>query len=812
MDVGEKRGESGHGRTVRNRDAADFLGNMVGQGTEEDDVEMHDDVGPLDGGPPARASYVPGAFQETSPTSPMTTPSAARHVFLFLLLVAMPYAPLTAQSPAKAKPRAPKSLTLDDVLLKAGQFAPRLPQQMQWHADGQRLVWVEKIGDVDGVWARAFDAPEGTKPELLASTTDIASALSLEKPPAMPRVEIARDGKSLRFDAPSAAAGKPATVVRWDYDLATKKAEPVHAVPAEASVVVADGKGAVAFVNGGNLHVSAAGAPAIAVTSDASVDIRYGVSVHREEFGIKDGLWMDPTGRRVAFYREDLSPILPHPFIDWEATPAAATPARYPITGTANSKVKVGVAPLSATGATSVVWLDFGDADRWYTNVTWSPDGESLYVAVVDRGQDAMELVRFNATSGAREAVLFKETDKEWVEPEHGPVFLPNDPGKFLWQSEREGFEQLYLVDVDGRTRAKVTPLPVDVSSVLGFTGDHVIVAASDDDPKTMHLWKAALDGSGMTPITKGRGRHAGVLAPGGRHLLDTWSSKDTPPRVDVVALADGARAKVAAARDPFAGWAMGTQEWFTVESPHGGTMHGHRILPPAFDATKKYPVLWYVYGGPHSQLVTDTWMAGANLWLHFMATQGYVVCRVDGHGTPNRGIAWEQAIHRRLGTVEIDDQIAALDAVKALPYVDANRVGLHGWSYGGFMTASLMCRAPKAFTCGISGAPVTGWDLYETGYGERYMDTPAENPEGYKTSDVRTWAKDLKGDLLIIHGTADNTVVWQNTVRLLDTFIKAGRDVETMVYPGQLHGLQGPSRTHFYRKMTKWFATRLNP
>jgi hypothetical protein len=266
--------------------------------------------------------------------------------------------------------------------------------------------------------------------------------------------------------------------------------------------------------------------------------------------------WIDPTGRRVAFYREDLSPILPHPFIDWD--PGARGGDAVPLPHHRISEFLESQSPsraLGATAASAVVWPRFRRRrPLWYTNVTWAPDGESLDVAIVNRGQDAMELVRFNATTGARESVLFKETDKEWVEPEHGPVFLPGDPTKFLWQSEREGFEQLYLVDVSGKTAAKVTPLPVDVTDVLGFAGNSVIVAASDDDPKTMHLWKAALDGSGMTPITKGRGRHAGVLASNGTHVLDTWSSMDTPPRIDVVAVSDGARTKVAAARNPFAG------------------------------------------------------------------------------------------------------------------------------------------------------------------------------------------------------------------------------------------------------------------
>ncbi len=718
----------------------------------------------------------------------------------------------TAQDPPNSKPKpvpaAQRKVTLDDVLLRPGQFAPRLPRQVQWHPDGVRVVAVESRNGGDALVAKSTDAPSGAESDVLATLKDIGAAVGNPKLANMPAVSFAKNG-TLAFDLPDADAKE---VVRWHFDIASKKAVRFCALPADATASVMTASGDAVYIHHDNLFVRRARGTAIQVTSDGSAEVRYGVSVHREEFGIKDGLWADPTGRKVAFYREDLSPTLPLPLVDWTKDPAAAIPGRYPVAGTPNSKVRVGVVDFSQAAPNSVTWLDFGDADRWYTNVTWSPDGEALYVAIVNREQDAMELTRFSAATGKQDAVLFRETDREWVEPEHGPVFLPQDPTKFLWQSEREGFEQLYLVDVTGKTLVKITPRAVDISDVIGFTEGAVIVASSNDDPKTMHAWRANLDGSGMTPLTEGKGRHALTLNPQGTRAIDVWSAMDVPPRIDTVDLKLGKLTNLASSENPLRGRAFGRQEWFEVESPHGGMMQGHRILPPSFDATKKYPVLWYVYGGPHSQLVTDSWMAGANLWLHFMATQGYVVCRIDGHGTPNRGIAWEQSIHRRLGTVEIDDQLAALEAVKALPYIDGERVGLHGWSYGGFMTASLMTRAPSAFKCGIAGAPVTGWDLYETGYGERYMDTPQENEVGYKASDVRTYVKDLKGDLLIIHGTADVTVVWQNTIRLLDAFIRAGREVETMVYPGQLHGLQGPSKVHLYRKMTKWFATRLTP
>jgi dipeptidyl-peptidase 4 len=733
-------------------------------------------------------------------------PALSRRFFAsscVLLLGAAGSGRLEAQDDAAAS-RPLEDLTLDEVLTQGARFRPKVPSQWFWHPDG-RWCRTEEASDGERLVASPI---AGGKAQILVASSNLSMLLSglgaVQDARRLPPLSFGNDGRSLVFVA---ASKDPARAIRFRVKLEGWALEAVAEHPARAEAVVVSSSGRTAWVDERDVFVAAPGEKAHRVTDEGSPDLKHGLSAHREEFGIKDGLWWDPDGVRAAFYREDLSPIAPYPMADFSAVPATALPSRYPMAGRAGSNVTIGVHD-ARDGRTT--WLDtHPEEDRWLTNVTFSPDGSALYVAVVNRAQNRMELKRYSSKTGVETATLFVETDEQWVEPEHGPLFVPGSPDRFLWRSPRDGFDHLYLYDDAGRLVRQVTQGPRDVADVVGFSLDAktIYYLASDDDPKTMHLWAAPLAEGEPRQVTRGRGRRSGVkLSPDGRSALALREDAETPPRIEAIDLATGESAILYAAPDPLAGKKRPRERFFTVGGASGGVLHGHLMHPPDAETSGvKRPVLCYVYGGPHSQLVVDTWGAGADLWLRHLAASGYVVYRVDGRGTSNRGIEWQQVVHRRLGAAEIEDQLAALKYVKSLPFVDASRCAVFGWSYGGFMAASLLCRAPDAFKAGVAGAPVTDWALYETGYGERYMDTPEENPEGYSAADVACYAKDLQGRLLVVQGTNDDVVVPQNTMRLIDRFISEGVDVEFFPYPGHPHGVTGKAKVHLYKKITKF-------
>ncbi|MBN2492173.1 MAG: DPP IV N-terminal domain-containing protein [Planctomycetes bacterium] len=737
-----------------------------------------------------------------------------RHLSLLAAVLAL--VALVAALPAVAQDeehgvavgRGDRELTLDLVLARGPQLYPRAPEGLAWHPDGARITWIRP-------------GPGG--PELVAaSVSDGVEAVLLDTPALRKAWEAARlegaapplsraftwhpDGKSLRlFDGGAL----------YRVTLEPLRVACVHRLPKGAGpIAMSPGDVRIAFVQDHDVHLLEADGTVTTVTRGGHEDLTHGVSVSREEFGIHDGMWWDPTGRRLAFYQENLLPVAPYPYVDFTPRPAVRVHGRYPMAGRKGSVVRVGVFD-TRTG--KAVWLDTDPgADEYLTNVTWGPGGERLYVAHVCRGQDQMALAEYDAATGRRLRTLLTENDDQWVEPEHGPVFLPDDSGRFLWLSPREGYDQFYLVNSEGKVARKLTTGEHDVLAFTGWDpeGTGFFYESPGEDPRHKHLFHASLEG-GERRITTGRGQHETAVAADGRHVLDVHSSLELPLAVDVLTVRGEAVRRLHAATNPLAPFRLGTHRFFTVKTAEGEELYGHLILPPDPDPTRKHPVLHYVYGGPHVQLVQDRWLGGGGrwmLWLHLMAARGYIVVRLDNRGTLGRGIEFEQAIHRRLGTLETEDQLRALDHVLGLGRADPDRVGVHGWSYGGFMTLALMTRAGARYRAGVAGAPVTDWAYYETGYGERYMDTPEDNPEGYKAACPGERVRDIRGRLLVVHGLADQTVMWQNTVDFVARAIEADVEVETMIYPGQDHGLRGKAQEHCMRKMTAFFDRELEP
>jgi dipeptidyl-peptidase-4 len=574
-------------------------------------------------------------------------------------------------------------------------------------------------------------------------------------------------------------------------------------------------KSRVAYTKEQNLYVSRAGQENVAVTSETNPAIVNGQAAHRSEFGITKGTFWSPKGNRLAYYRMDQTMVTDYPLVNTGETPAQAAPIKYPMAGDKSHQVTVGVYDVNS-GKT--VFLQTGEPKEQYlTNLSWSPDEKSIYVAVLNRDQNHLWLRQYDATTGALVKTLFEETDTEYVEPQHPLQFVPGHDDQFVWQSERSGYNHLYLYSTSGKLLKPLTQGNWLVTDLLGFDekGKTVYFASNQDGTIQRQLYALSLGGGKPRQLSSGAGTHAGTLSPSGGSLLDSYSSQTTPRQISVLGAKDGkSRQQLLNAPNPLTAYRLGQTKVFPIKAADGQTdLYARLITPPGFDPSKKYPAVIYVYGGPHVQLVTDSWLGGGNLWMQMMAEKGYVVFTVDSRGSGNRGLPFEQATFRQLGTQELADQLKGVDYLKSLPYVDAQRIGVHGWSYGGFMTTTMLTRAPEGtFKVGVAGGPVIDWRLYEVMYTERYMDTPEQNPEGYQKANLLGYVPNLKAPLLMIHGTVDDVVVWQHSLKYLKTAVDQGVQLDYFVYPGHPHNVGGKDRVHLYTKITNYLDQYLKP
>lgn len=699
----------------------------------------------------------------------------------------------------------PKTLSLEAVLDDVKALAPLLPKA-QWLPDGQRYDLA--LDGRSGPYVVTVDARSGQRTHAFAAA-DLARALRAAGAHITDQ-ELPAFGW---LDADTLRVVHDDVVYSWR--LGSDKADVrLRRFAGASAAVEAAGDAFAAAVVDANLYIGKPDGSTRRLTWDGKAgDIEYGGAAHRAEFGIDRGLFADPTGRRLAFYREDLRPIARYPYVDYAGAPAQtkARHGRYPMAGQPDSIVSVGVYDCRDD---SVRFLARdADADDYWTNLAFAPDGDKLLVALVNRGQDHMRLVRFDAATGAREATLFEERDAQWVEPERPAWFEPGDAGRFLWLSPRDGHRHLYRYARDGRLLAQVTHGGFDVEEVVAFAADgaHVYVQATGDDARQVHLWRAALDGSSMQRLTEG-GRNFATANADASLFFVRWDSLQTPGGLRVADAAGVPLHDVGETTTGLRAFQLGERRFFDVQAADATVLHGVLTLPPGFDPARRYPLLLYVYGGPHSQLVTDGWDRAdmRALWLEWLATQGYVIATLDNRGTRNRGIEFEQAVHRQLGALEVDDQLTAVRHLLSLGFVDPARVGVHGWSYGGYMTLRLMLAAPEVFCCGIAGAPVTDWRGYETGYTERFMDTPQENPQGYDRSSVLPFVDRLRGRLLLVQGSDDRTVMLGHAMAFLDRAVETGVLVDSLIYPMQQHGFVGKSHTHLFRLLSRYLAEHL--
>ena len=569
----------------------------------------------------------------------------------------------------------------------------------------------------------------------------------------------------------------------------------------------------------------------VQITRDGGNGIVYGQSVHRNEFGIDKGLFWSKNGGALAYYRMDERRVTDYPLFSIAERPAKPSTIKYPMAGDSSHTVTIGVYHL-ATNKT--IYLNTaGPYDQYLTNVTWAPDGNSIYVAIVNREQNEMNLNQYSAFDGSLIKTHFSHKHPKYVEPQNGPLFVPKSNTDFIWQSNLEGFNHLYLYS-KGKL-SKITSGNWEISEVVGFdqTGNYLIVNSTRNNlahineesptnrcplaidwknPKNAPIILFSNQGSNYT------GTHMIMENLSGGLVASMFSNTTTPRMLLTLDLSTYIqnyvnRSKttiqpniVFTAENPITEFELGDLKLDQLN--HNGTiLHTRTFFPPNFNTSKKYPVVVYLYGGPHAQMVTNSWLGGGNLWMHFMAQKGYIVFTVDNRGSAHRSFDFENVTHRQLGTIEMEDQLFALNYLKSLQYVDSARVGVHGWSFGGFMTTSLMTRNAGAYKVGVAGGPVIDWSLYEIMYTERYMDKPSENPEGYLANNLLKHANKLKGRLLMIHGADDDVVVWQHSLKFVQQSVGAmNTNLDYYVYPGHKHNVVGPDRAHLYKKISQYF------
>ena len=554
-----------------------------------------------------------------------------------------------------------------------------------------------------------------------------------------------------------------------------------------------------------NLYVNKNG-KVLTITDDKDENIVNGQAVHQREFGITKGIFIAPDDSQIAFYRMDQTMIPDYPIIDWSVVPAVNKNIKYPMAGTPSHHVTLGVFDLKSN---KKIFLNIpGDPEQYLTAITWSPDSKSIFVGVLNRDQNDLKMNQYDASTGNLLKTIFEEKAEKYVEPQHPLAFLPNSNTDFLWQSERTGFNHLFHYNLEKGLISQITKGEWSVTDFLGFNEKkkEIFYVSTQESPLERHLYKVNWLTFKTEKLDTEPGMHAGILSKDGTELYDIYSNAMTPRVVNLINTNTAKSKNILTAENPLKNYQRPEIKNVTLKADDGTPLYGKIILPTDFDANKKYPVIVYLYNGPHAQLITNTFPASGNLWYEFMAQKGYIIFSMDGRGSSNRGLKFEQAVFRNLGETEMNDQLKGVEYLKSLPYVNAQKMGIHGWSFGGFMTTSFMLKHPEVFQVGVAGGPVIDWNLYEIMYTERYMDTPQTNPEGYKKANLLDKVQNLKGHLLMIHGAQDNVVVWQHSMKFLKAAVDNGVQMDYFVYPGHEHNVLGKDRVHLMQKVTDYF------
>ena len=705
---------------------------------------------------------------------------------------------IAAFAPRPAAPQAPARISFEAAL--ATDAGGRFPSQRAWSPDGTRLtyVWDEK-GDnkEEALWS--LDPTTG-KSEVLARLP-----------------ELGDDGKSFALDSYlwSPQGDALLLVSQGDlylFPLATHKLRRLTRTDAaeEDPRFSPDGR-RVAFVRAFDLYaMDVATARETRLTRDgrenttlnATTDWVYGEEIWDRS---PDAYWWSPDSSRIAYYHFDERTVGLYPLVDDSPLYPQVNWQRYPKSGESNPKVTVGVVDVATAKTT---WIDTGDPEAYLARVVWTPRGDALAIQRLNRDQTRLDLLRCPLTGRAGKksggcAPLLTETWKTWINLGYDFHFLPD--GRFLWGSEQSGWRRLYLHDAGGRLIRPLTPEGWAISALDAVADDGTWALVTGYPTTTLgaidrKIARVRLDAEGWDLLTPEPGLHQALASPRTGAWVHTWNDADTPPSMEL-RTADGVRTRPFPAAPPKVDFAaLPKWEFLTIPGPDGSRLPARILKPVGFDPSRRYPVIIYHYGGPNSQVVDNFW-SSRTLWHKLMAQRGFVAFSVDNQSSLFFGKAGEDRDYRRFGTTNLAGQLAGVDYLKTLPWVDPVRLGLWGWSGGGTNTLYCILNRPGVWKAAVAGAPVTNWNLYDTIWTERYLDRPQDNPDGYRDSSPITYAAALTDHLLIVHGLADDNVHPQNTIQMSDALIKAGRPFEQAVYPGQKHGVRGPSLRHFYEK-----------
>ena len=696
-----------------------------------------------------------------------------------------------------------KSFTLDDLMWGGSNYWNLQPKNLYTAFWGPKLLQLE----VDAVKTCTDEQGKRVKAQTLFTAADVKALINdgtkgrglnlMQASFPYPDKTLAllqTNRSNLLYDWKK-------KVIVWQAERDTLRAHEEFNTPSRSEV----------YTKNFDLYLRTADGKAHRITTDGSKDIVYGQAVHRDEFGIKKGAYFSPSGQLLAYYRMDQSMVEDYPLVDIFTREAKLDAIKYPMAGMTSHKVTVGVYNPKTE---QTVWLQAGDpTDRYFTNISWAPDEKTIYMIEMPRSQKKTELVAYDVATGQRKGVLYTETNEKYVHPMHPLAFLPWDSSKFIYQSEKDGYNHLYLFDTKGKELKQITKGEFVVLDLVGFNTKtkSVIIQSNEAHPLHHNHYAVNIDNGKRTLLDNGKGTHRAMLSPDGTMLFDRWSEPDVFRKIAVRNTATASATLLQTDASPWQAYNVPEISSGSLTAADGHTKLFYRLVKPVnFDPNKKYPTVVYVYGGPGVRNVDASWNYAARPWEIYMAQKGYVIFVLDNRGSSERGFAFETATYHRLGQEEMKDQMRGVDYLKSLPYVDADRIGVHGWSFGGFMTTSLITNYPDVFKVGVAGGPVIDWKYYEVMYGERYMGTPQENPEGYAQSSLLNKAKDLKGRLQIIIGYNDPVCVPQHSLAFLRACEDAGTQPDFFTYPGQGHNMMGKDMVHLHERITRYFEDYL--
>jgi dipeptidyl-peptidase-4 len=706
-----------------------------------------------------------------------------------------------------------KKFSLEEIF-KSRKFLPRFVEGFNWFSD-QRYAALEADDATKSIQIVLIHALTGEK-EILARGEDLKF---FGRPIDFAHFEISRDKEHILLTGALPARRLKTGGDVYLYNCKTKLVRKLSSTKGEYEIVKLspDGK-KVGYVRDKNLFVyDIASGKEIQLTRDGNANILNGVFdwVYEEEFSIIDGWQWSPDSKHIAFWQLDQSQVPAFKIAKYDSLYLSFLEYRYPKAGDKNSRVKIGVVSVD-TRRPQPVFIDLGDnPDIYIPRIDWLPDAKRLAYQRLNRQQNQLELFFYDLEQKQSRPILTERSDA-WIEVENDAYRFLSDG--FIWSSDRDGYQHFYLYGYDGSLKAQLTKGEFDDDALVYVDEPQqtLYFTSAKESPLERHLYSVKFDGTDLKKLTSEPGTHSATFSPDGSLYSHTYSSVSAPPKF-YLRKKDGSLVRElennAALEKTLSDYAMGKVQFLTFQNPSGISLNAWLLLPANFDSTKKYPVLMHVYGGPGSQTVRNLW-GSVSLWYHYLSQQGYLVFSVDNRGTGFRGAAFKKQTYKQLGILETEDQVAGAKFLASLPFVDRSRIGIYGWSYGGYMASMCMtygnAQGEQVFKLGIAGAPVTHWKFYDTIYTERYMDTPQRNPKGYEISAPLTYADKLKGHFLLIHGTLDDNVHFQNSATFAKKLQESGKLFYTMFYPEQYHGIRGPARFHLHQLMTQFILEKL--